>query len=151
MHLFSLNQGRSGTSIQWIMVAKTVAPLCSSMSLIMLSRTCAERREDKELLCLYISFPTLLTHLKQKIFVCLFVFVIQSKNTSGDFTLHSNDTPLLCMSIFSSWSYRIGWMAFKQSRWTLDGVSSPDRVVRSMHVTAFSSHAVCKHKHIKQG
>ncbi len=38
-------------------------------------------------------------------------------------------------------SRRIGCVAFIQSRWTLEGVSSPASVVRSIHVTAFRSQA----------
>ena len=37
-------------------------------------------------------------------------------------------------------------LALKQSRWTLDCVSSPASVVRSMHWTARSSHAACRGK-----
>lgn len=51
------------------------------------------------------------------------------------------EAPLSCMSMLFSRSWRIGCVAFIQSRWTLEGVSSPARVVRSMHVTAFSNQA----------
>lgn len=59
---------------------------------------------------------------------------IQQKETD-------RNKPLLCISIFLSRSYRTGCMALRHSRRTLDGVSSPARVVRSIHVTAFSSQA----------
>ena len=43
----------------------------------------------------------------------------------------------------SSRSARTGWRALAHSRRTLPGVSSPESVVRSMHVIARSSHAAC--------
>lgn len=51
--------------------------------------------------------------------------------------------PLSCMSILLSRSYLTGWMAFTHRRWTLDGVSSPASVVKSMKEAAFNSQAVC--------
>ena len=40
-------------------------------------------------------------------------------------------------------SVRSGWRAFAHRRWTLPGVSSPCRVVRSIRVTARMSQAAC--------
>src|SRR5579859_7987483 len=41
-------------------------------------------------------------------------------------------------------SWRTGWRALAHSRRTVPGVSSPCKVVRSMQVTARSSHAACQ-------
>lgn len=49
--------------------------------------------------------------------------------------------PLCCICTASSRSLLTGFFALKQSLWTLVIVSSPDRVVRSMHVAAFNNHA----------
>ncbi len=56
-------------------------------------------------------------------------------------TILQTGAPLSCMSMLFSRSRRIGCVAFIQSRWTLEGVSSPASVVRSIHVVAFSSQA----------
>lgn len=56
-------------------------------------------------------------------------------------TILQTEAPLSCMSMLFSRSRRIGCVAFIQSRWTLEGVSSPASVVRSIHVAAFSSQA----------
>lgn len=52
--------------------------------------------------------------------------------------------PLSCMSKAFSRSSLMGCFALKHSLWTFEGVSSPERVVRSMQVTAFSSQAAYK-------
>jgi len=57
--------------------------------------------------------------------------------------MHTTKTiiPLSCMSKAFSRSSLMGCFALKHSLRTFEGVSSPERVVRSMQVTAFSSQA----------